>query len=110
MFDLSQFEIIDWDDDEDEDGNLVHCLRHGVTERVVADVLRENPQEVTLGNQKAEFAVVGPDEGRSHLWTLLFDRSYKRGDWLRPVTGWLSKPPEIHAWEKQTGQTWRGTQ
>lgn len=108
VFDPYEFEAIDWDDEEDENGNLAHCLAHGVDELVVEEVLAEDPQEVRLGNQRAEFAVVGVDRARSTLWTLLFDRSYKRGDWLRPVTGWRAKDSEVHDWEKLTGQTWRG--
>jgi len=40
----------------------------------------------------AEFAVVGPNAKGNFMWTLLFDTSWKRGDWLRPVTGWDSRP------------------
>jgi hypothetical protein len=32
VVDLSGFEAVDWDDEEDEDGNLAHCLRHGINE------------------------------------------------------------------------------
>jgi hypothetical protein len=110
VFDPFEFEAIDWDDDEDEGGNTVHCLRHGVDEQVVDEVLREHPVEVNLSLKTADFAIVGPDAACSILWTLLFDRSYKRGDWLRPVTGWRAKPPEIRAWERKTGKTWRGNQ
>ena len=40
MSDHYAFETIEWDDEEDPDGNLAHCLRHGVDEQVVAEVLR----------------------------------------------------------------------
>jgi hypothetical protein len=102
VFDPFRFEAIDWDDEDDENGNLRHCLRHDVDESVVYQVLREHPVEVKLAVQSAEFAIVGPDTGNK-FWTLLFDTSWKRGDWLRPVTGWRSKPAEIVEWEAATG-------
>ena len=107
MFDLSKFELIDWDDDYDEEGNLVHCLRHGVTEKVVAEVLRERPVEIKLSVSSAEFAIVGPNCEMSKMWTLLFDISHKRGDWLRPVTGWSATQGQIRAWQQATRLPWR---
>lgn len=100
--DLRRFEAIDWDDEEDEDGNLAHCLRHGVDERVIDEVLRGRPVEVKMRLQTAEYALVGPDEGGTH-WTVLFDTSHKRGDWLRPITGWRSTPNEVAEWNRQAG-------
>jgi len=47
--------------------------------------------------QTAEFAVVGPDRCGA-IWVVLFDTSHKRGDWLRPVTGWRADAAEQHAW------------
>lgn len=84
----------------------MHCLRHGVTERVVSEVLQQNPVEITLSLASAEFAIVGPDKNLSIMWTLLFDRSHKRGDWLRPVTGWQSNAAQINAWKQATRLTW----
>ena len=100
--DLRRFEAIDWDDEEDEDGNLAHCLLHGVDERVVDEVLRRQPVVVKMRLNTARFAVVGPDIGGTH-WTVLFDSSYKRGDWLRPITGWRSTATEITEWRRVTG-------
>jgi hypothetical protein len=96
---LWDFEAIDWDDDEDEDGNLAHCRENGVNERVVDEVLREEPVEIRMKLQTAEFAIVGPDKGGG-FWTILFDWSFKRGDWLRPITGWSAEPEEIKEWER----------
>ena len=31
---------------------------------------------------------------------ILFDISHKRGDFLRPVTGWRAEPAERHEWEQ----------
>ncbi len=52
----------------------------------------------------ADFAVVGPNENRNTWWTLLFAWSFKRSDWLRPVTGWKSEPEEIREWERGRGR------
>jgi hypothetical protein len=102
--DLSDFEAIDWDDEEDEDGNLAHCLLHGIDEQVVDEVLSEAPAEIRMKLDTADFALVGPDKG-GRMWTILFDRSFKRGDWLRPITGWSSVPKEITAWNRARGGT-----
>lgn len=100
---LWDFEVIDWDDEEDEDGNLAHCLQHGIDERVVDQVLRSEPVEVNMKLRTAEIAIIGPDYG-GMIWTILFDRSWKRGDWLRPVTGWQSAPEEIEEWKRARGK------
>lgn len=100
---LWDFEAIDWDDEEDADGNLVHCLRRGIDERIVAQVLAEAPVEIKMKLQTAELAIVGPDAGNA-MWTLLFDRSFKRGDWLRPITGWRAEEPEIAEWKRARGE------
>lgn len=106
--DLFTFERIDWDDEEDEDGNLAHCLRHGVTEQIVDEVLGEEPVEFQPALETAELAIVGPNRERNEMWTILFDVSWKRGDWLRPVSGWRAKPGEIREWEHATRKRWRG--
>jgi hypothetical protein len=98
------FEAIDWDDEEDPDGNLAHCLRRGINERVVAEVLAKAPVEITMRLVTAEIALVGPDEG-GRIWVLLFDWSFKRGDWLRPITGWPAEPEEINEWRRAGGTT-----
>jgi len=108
VLDLYAWEAIDWDDPDDEDGNLVHCLAHGVDEDVVDGILASHPVEVKMNLISAEFAVVGPERSWSAMWTILFATSYKRGDWLRPVTGWQAKPGEIAQWEAATQMTWSG--
>jgi hypothetical protein len=100
---LRDFEAIDWDDEEAERGNLAHCLERHIDERVVDQVLAEEPAEIVMSLKSAEFAVVGPDYGGT-FWTLLFDRSHKRGDWLRPVTGWRAMPEEIEEWKRRKGR------
>lgn len=107
-FDAFAFEQIDWDDEEEDGSNLAHCLEHGVNERVVAEVLRERPVEVSLSVKSAKFAIVGPNGNWSMMWTLLFDVSHKRGDWLRPVTGWTSNQAQIVAWRQVTRLPWPG--
>lgn len=101
MLNLWDFEAIDWDDEEEQGSNLAHCLEHGVDERVVSEVLAEEPLEVKMSVSTAEFAIVGPNASRSKWWTLLFDWSYKRHDWLRPVTGWESTREERLQWDRR---------
>ena len=102
--DLSRYEAIDWDSDDDPNGNLAHCRRPDhlgpYPERVVAEVLSEEPVEVKMKVCTAEFAVVGPDRVRATWWVILLDTSHKRGDWLRPVTGWRAESAERRAWNQ----------
>lgn len=93
-------EEIDWDDEEQEGSNLAHCLESHIDEIVVYEVLSEEPVEIKMRVVTADFAIVGPNAARAKWWTLLFDWSYKRGDWLRPVTGWEAEPEEKLAWER----------
>jgi len=106
--DLSRFDLVDWDDEEDEDGNLAHCRQPdhlgGEAERVVYEVLSEQPVEVKFRVQTADFAIVGPDRRRETLWLVLLDVSYKRGDWLRPITGWEAEPAERAQWHQRHGK------
>jgi hypothetical protein len=103
--DLSQYHGIDWDPDDDPDGNLSHCSqpRHlgPNPERVVDEVLSEQSYQINYVVKTAEYAIVGPDRSRASLWLLLLDISHKRGDWLRPVTGWPAETAERRAWEQQ---------
>ncbi len=106
MFEPSRFDDIEWDDQDDDDGNLAHCLRHGVNEAVVAGVLWQQPVEITLASTMADFVIVGPDRYWSRIWTLLFIVSPYRGDRLRPVTGWPATKAQTEAWERASGLRW----
>lgn len=106
---LENFYAIDWDSEDDPTGNHAHCAEHGVDERVVDEVLSGNWVNVKMSVRTAEFAIVGPNAKWNFMWTLIFDVSYKRGDWLRPVTGWDSRPKEITEWERITGLKWTGS-
>jgi hypothetical protein len=105
---LSDFDGIDWDEEEDENGNLAHCLRADRLgpnpERLVAEVLAEEPVRIRFRVDTAELAIVGPDRSRTALWLILLSRSPRRGDWLRPVTGWRAEPAERRQWEQQRGK------
>lgn len=107
---LDDFESgIEWDQEEDEKSNLAHCLEHNVDEQVVDEVLYGEWINVEMVVDTAEFAIVGPNWAWNFMWTLLFRPSWFRGDMLRPVTGWDSKPSEIREWERVTGHTWTGS-
>jgi hypothetical protein len=112
--DLSRYEDVDWDPEEQEDGNWQHCARAEHLgprpDRVVDEVLRCEPVELKMRVEHAEFSLVGPDVSTSSLWVVLFDTSHKRGDWLRPVTGWAAPPTARDAWHRGrsggTVRTW----
>ena len=104
MLDLGRYHEIDWDMEETLTATLVHCLRPDHLgpdpERIVGEVLSEEPVEIRMRVRTAEFAVVGPERARSMWWVVLLDTSHKRGDWLRPVTGWRAEAAERQAWEQ----------
>lgn len=106
--DLDGFDAYDWDEEDAEGSNLAHILRHDIDDMAVEAVLDGDWISVELDVRTAEFAVVGPDRRWNRMLTLLFDTSYKQGNWLRPVTGWESEPPELLEWERVTGQKWGG--
>lgn len=106
---LDDFDAIDWDAEDDPTGNHAHCAEHGIDEHVVDEVLRGDWVDVELPVDTAEFAIVGPNAKENFMWTLLFDTSWKRGDWLRPVTGWDARPKDIGEWERVTGKRWKGS-
>ncbi len=106
---LDDFDAIDWDPEDDPTGNYAHCAEHGIDERVVDEVLAGDWVSIEIPVDTAEFAIVGPSAKGNFMWTLLFDTSWKRGDWLRPVTGWDARPKDIREWEKATGRKWKGS-
>ncbi len=115
MLDIYRYEIIDWDDpgvDPDpETNNLLHCQRAdrlgAQAELIVFEMLYYGPwAEVAFKTQTAQYSLVGL--ALSSIWLLLLEDSHKRGDWLRPVTGWLAERAEIREWEQATGETWKG--
>jgi hypothetical protein len=114
VLDIHRYELIDWDNPEvdpsSETNNLLHCQQvdHlGVqAELIVYEVFREEWAEVKFKTQTAQYSVVGL--ALSGIWLILLEDSPKRGDWLRPVTGWPAEGAEIREWEKATGQIWRG--
>jgi hypothetical protein len=105
---LEEFDAIDWDEEDAEGSNLAHCLEHNVDQFIVDAVLDDDWVDVERVVENAEFAIVGPDRRWATMFTLLFATSWKQGNWLRPVTGWESEPPEILEWERVTRQEWGG--
>src|SRR6266540_7125139 len=105
------FEDLDWDNEDDEEGNYQHCLGADHLgedpKRVVDELLAEEPVRSKLRLGTAAFALVGPNAARDTLWTVAFAASFKRGDWLRPITGWQAKPQQVREWERATGKAWR---
>jgi hypothetical protein len=113
LLDIYRYEVIDWDDPEaDQDpasNNLLHCQQAdhlgAQAELIVAEVFRGRWAEVRFKTQTAQYSVVGM--ALSDIWLVLLEDSHKRGDWLRPVTGWPAEVAEIREWERATGQRWR---
>ena len=106
--DLARYETIEWDDEDDPDGNLAHCSRPGHltsdARRIVAELISEDPVQIRFPTKSASYAFVGPCRARNRLWVVLFVESEKRGDWIRPVTGWPAEVGERREWEKQHGR------
>lgn len=67
-----------------------------------AEVLGGRPVEVRMKLKTAEYAIVGSDRA-GVVWIILFDVSFKRGDWLRPITGWRAGKAEIAEWRRAIG-------
>jgi hypothetical protein len=114
MLDIYRYETIDWDDpDVDPDpetNNLLHCQQAdhlgAQAELIVFEMFYNYWAEVQFKTTVAQYTVVGM--ALSSIWLLLLCDSYKRPDWLRPITGWPAERGEIRAWEQATGQTWKG--
>ncbi len=102
-------ESLEWDPEDWEKGNLTHCLEHGIDEYVFEEVLYGVWVNVEMEVVTAEFAIVGPNLAWNYMWTLLFAPSRRRGEVLRPVTGWDSRPSDIREWERLTGREWTGS-
>jgi hypothetical protein len=105
---LDDFDALDWDEEDTQGSNLAHILEHDIDDVAVEDVLADDWVSIEMTVHTAEFAIVGPDRRWGRMLTLLFDTSWKQGNWLRPVTGWESESPELLEWERVTGQKWGG--
>src|SRR5215204_3503847 len=81
---LEEFDAIDWDPVEAENSNLAKCMRRGIDESVVWEVFAGDWVDVEMPVNTAEFVVVGPNEERNQMWTLLFATSSKRGEKQSP--------------------------
>lgn len=115
MLDIYRYELIDWDDPQVDDSpktnNLLHCQQSDhlgtQAEMIVYEIFQYGPwAEVGFTMQTADYAVVGV--GLANIWLVLFKDSPKRGDWLRPVSGWPAERAEIREWEQATGERWKG--
>lgn len=62
--------------------------------------------EVRIRLETADFAIVGPDEGRERLWTIRTSAA-DEATGFRPVTVSQSKAREERPWQQITGRDWR---
>jgi hypothetical protein len=114
VLDVYRYEIIDWDDPESDPdprtNNLLHCQQTdhlgAQAELIVYEFFCGLWAEVSYKTVTAQYCAVGV--ALSSLWLVLFEDSYKRGDWLRPVTGWPAEQAEVNEWQQATGETWNG--
>ena len=94
MLDIARYELIDWDDpqidDNPEANNLLHCQQADhlgmQAEMIVYETSIRPLGRVQFTMQTAEYAVVGV--GLANIGSCCSKSSPRRGDWLRPVTGW----------------------
>lgn len=63
---IPTFESILWDEDDDPNGNVVHCGRHNVTKDEVAHVL-ENPTGTDISRSSGKPVVFGDTKTKRHL-------------------------------------------
>jgi hypothetical protein len=105
---LDAFDALDWDEEDAQGSNLAHILEHDIDDVAVEDVLADDWISIEMTVHTAEFTIVGPDRKWGRMLTLLFDTSWKQSNWLRPVTGWESEPPELLEWERVMRQKWGG--
>jgi len=59
-------ESILWDRDDDPDGNVQHCAKHGVTKEEVEDVL-ENPSDEDISRSSGRPVAFGDTREGRHL-------------------------------------------
>jgi hypothetical protein len=79
--DPEDFDELDWDDEDVPGSNLAHILEHDIDDVAVEDVLADDWINVEMIVHTAEFAIVGPDRRWNRMLTLLFDTSWKQGNW-----------------------------
>lgn len=77
-------ESILWDRDDDPDGNVQHCAKHGVTKEEVEDVL-ENPLDEDMSRSSGRLVAFGDTSTGRHLMVV-----YERidADIVYPVTAY----------------------
>jgi hypothetical protein len=88
VLDIHRYEIIDWDDpavDPDpQTNNLLHCQQAdhlgAQAELIVYELFRGIWAEIQFRRSTAQYSVVGL--ALSSMWLVLFEDSYRRGDWL----------------------------
>ncbi len=77
-------ESILWDRDDDADGNVQHCAKHGVTKEEVEDVL-ENPLDEDISRSSGRPVAFGDTSTGRHLM-VVYERIH--ADTVYPVTAY----------------------
>ncbi len=97
---------LDWDDDQDAEGNVRHLARHQVSVGEVAEVMTSAPVFVrveTEGNNPYFVAIGHTASGRLlEIWSIYYESPPKAG-WWRTVTALDAGPDQCALWNKERG-------
>ena len=95
---------LDWDDDQDAEGNVRHIARHKVSVGEVIEVMTSAPVFVragTEGDNPYFFAVGYTTSGRLlEVWGIYYESPPKAGWWRTVMT---ARPKQRALWNKERG-------
>lgn len=93
---------LDWDDDQDDEGNVRHIARHKVSVGEVAEVMTSAPVFVrveTEGDNPYFVAIGHTASGRFlEIWGI-----YYESHWWRTVTALDARPNQRALWNQERG-------
>jgi hypothetical protein len=90
---LLDFDFIEWDEDDDPNGNVMHIASAGLTPDEVEDVLRSPNVNVSASRSSGRAAVFGWTGSNKHI-IVICDMTSERGvTVLRPRTAYEIPPP-----------------
>lgn len=97
---------LDWDDEDDPDGNVQHIAKHHVTPSEVREVLEGAPVffPVPEDGPNPVFVAVGMTAaGRLlEVWGIYFEQPPKHG-WWHTVTAMDARPHQRALWSRERG-------
>ena len=97
---------LDWDDDQDAEGNVRHIARHKGSVGEVTEVMTSAPVFVrveTEGDNPYFVAIGHTASGRLlEVWGIYYESPPKAG-WWRTVTAMKARPAQRALWNKERG-------